>query len=115
MHTLAIAAVAVALIAFAWWYSQRAASTPTVTYVADTTSQMWTSEGLGAYTCQGSTATGYCVLPTEAAAQAQCSPDPKCLGYLYYTNSPKFGYQLFTKTPTVPGYNTAVSMTKKTS
>lgn len=118
MDSLVVAAAALALIALAYWYSRRTPAvslTPinpaTALYTMST--GVWSGEPGGVYTCSpASSNASYCILPTEAAAVNQCTGDPKCLGYLYYTNSDTFGYQLFSQTPSLSGYATSVAMTK---
>lgn len=91
MDSLVVAAAALALIALAYWYSHRTPAVVAPKYT-QTVTGMWTPEPGNVYTCPASSShTAYCIVPTEATAQTLCSGDPKCLGYLYYSDTPTFG------------------------
>ena len=42
---------------------------------------LWDSQSSGAYTCKGSLSKNYCAVALSNA-QAMCTKDPKCLGYV---------------------------------
>jgi hypothetical protein len=84
MHELLIAATAVALVALAYWYSNRTPAAPqnTSNYTATANALQWASDAQGAYTCPNSLSADWCILPTAAAGAAACDADSSCAGYL---------------------------------
>lgn len=82
-----------------------ASTAPATYYVPQTAGAAWPAEKLDDYTCTGTINPGWCTLPSPAAAEAYCSTDPACIGYVLAGNS---GWAA----PILPAQNNALLVTK---
>lgn len=82
MHEYVVAALAVALVVFAWWYSHRAEAAVSSKYVSTASSSLWANDPNAAYVCDNTLMGGWCVLPDATTGATVCSADAKCAGYL---------------------------------
>jgi hypothetical protein len=94
-----------------------------VGYEAQAPGEYWSQDPDKAYTCNdaGSLLTDYCVLATPAAAEAYCTGDSGCQGYLTYpselsavTKVPATAVQLTATLPTSASSYGTVTFYKKT-